>query len=199
MTDLERLKGILNHPRHPVQIIFAGKAHPSDTLGKQLIQQVFNIARDPEFGGRIAFIEDYNEELAQYLVHGVDVWLNNPQPPFEASGTSGMKAGINGVPHLSVLDGWWIEGYNGANGWAFDGSVNGSDIGDSEELYNILETKIVPLYYDKDEAGVSSGWVKVMKESIKSATPKFSSRRMVKEYALKFYQDALRQANELSQ
>ena len=127
MTDLDRLKAILSHPRHPVQIVFAGKAHPSDSLGKQLIQQVFNIARDPEFEGRIAFIEDYNEELAQYLVHGVDVWLNNPQPPFEASGTSGMKAGINGVPHLSVLDGWWIEGYNGANGWAFDGSVNGSN------------------------------------------------------------------------
>jgi glycogen phosphorylase len=199
LTDLDRLKAILSHPRHPVQILFAGKAHPSDILGKQLIQQVFNIARDPEFEGRIAFIEDYNEELAQYLVHGADVWLNNPQLPFEASGTSGMKAGINGVPHLSVLDGWWIEGYNGENGWAFDGSMSESNISDSEELYDTLETKIVPLYYDKDEAGVSSGWVKVMKESIKSVTPGFSSRRMAKEYALKFYQDALRRANELSQ
>ena len=197
LHDLERLKGILNHPRHPVQIVFAGKAHPADNSGKQLIQQVFNAAKDPTFEGRIAFIEDYDEELAQYLVHGVDVWLNNPQPPFEASGTSGMKAGINGVPHLSVLDGWWIEGYNGANGWAFNGSGNDSEAMDSEELYTILEKQIVPVYYDKDESGVSQGWVKIMKESIKSATPRFSSRRMVKEYALGFYRDALRYANEM--
>jgi starch phosphorylase len=197
LHDLERLKGILNHPRHPVQIVFAGKAHPADNSGKQLIQQVFNAAKDPTFEGRIAFIEDYDEELAQYLVHGVDVWLNNPQPPFEASGTSGMKAGINGVPHLSVLDGWWIEGYNGANGWAFNGSGNDSEAMDSEELYTILEKQIVPVYYDKDESGVSQGWVKIMKESIKNATPRFSSRRMVKEYALGFYRDALRYANEM--
>jgi len=201
LHDLKRLKCILNHPRHPVQIIFAGKAHPSDNEGLQLIQQVFNIARDPNYGGRIAFIEDYNEELAQYLVHGVDVWLNNPQPPFEASGTSGMKAGINGVPQLSVLDGWWIEGYTGANGWAFDGAnsgSNGSEEIDSEELYTILEKQIVPLYYDKDDSGVSSKWVRVMKESIKNAAPMFSSRRMVKEYALEFYQNALRYANDTS-
>jgi len=197
LHDLERLKGILNHPRHPVQIVFAGKAHPADNSGKQLIQQVFNAAKDPAFEGRIAFVEDYDEVLAQYLVHGVDVWLNNPQQPFEASGTSGMKAGINGVPHLSVLDGWWIEGYDGANGWAFNGSGNGSEAMDSEELYTILEKQIVPVYYDKDESGVSQGWVKVMKESIKSATPRFSSRRMVKEYALGFYQDALKYANEM--
>ncbi|OPX75580.1 MAG: Carbohydrate phosphorylase [Methanosaeta sp. PtaB.Bin018] len=201
LHDLNRLKCILNHPRHPVQIIFAGKAHPSDNEGLQLIQQVFNIARDPNYGGRIAFIEDYDEELAQYLVHGVDVWLNNPQPPFEASGTSGMKAGINGVPQLSVLDGWWLEGYIGTNGWAFDGAnsgSNGSEESDSEELYTILERQIVPLYYDKDDSGVSSKWVRVMKESIKNAAPKFSSRRMVKEYALEFYQNALRHANETS-
>jgi len=163
-----------------------------------LLQRVFNAARGPDIGGRVAFIEDYDEEIAQYLVHGVDVWLNNPQPPFEASGTSGMKAGINGVPHLSALDGWWIEGYNGSNGWAFDGENEwsmASDAVDAEELYSILEKQIVPLYYDKDEAGVSSAWVKVMKESIKSAAPLFSSRRMVKEYALKFYQDALSYAN----
>lgn len=198
LQDMERLKGILNNPKRPVQIVFAGKAHPADNAGKQLLQRVFNAARDPDIGGRVAFIEDYDEEIAQYLVHGVDVWLNNPQPPFEASGTSGMKAGINGVPHLSALDGWWIEGYNGSNGWAFDGENEwsmASDAVDAEELYSILEKQIVPLYYDKDEAGVSSAWVKVMKESIKSAAPLFSSRRMVKEYALKFYQDALSYAN----
>jgi starch phosphorylase len=194
--DKNRLKSILTDSKVPVQIVFAGKAHPSDEGGKRLIQEVYNIARDPEFGGRIAFIEDYDEELAQYLVHGVDVWLNNPLPPFEASGTSGMKASINGVPHLSVLDGWWIEGYNGKNGWAFDGDGNGSDAIDSDELYAILKNQIVPLYYNKDEAGVSRPWVKVMKESIKSAAPKFSSRRMVKEY-VKFYQDAQGHANEI--
>jgi len=199
LQDLERLKGILNNSGRPVQIVFAGKAHPSDNAGKHLLQRVFNAARDPDIGGRIAFIEDYDEEIAQYLVHGVDVWLNNPQPPFEASGTSGMKAGINGVPHLSAMDGWWIEGYNGSNGWAFDGEKewsSASDVIDAEELYTILEKQIVPLYYDKDEAGIPAAWVKFMKESIKSAVPIFSSRRMVKEYALKFYQDALSHANE---
>lgn len=198
LQDMDRLKGILNNPNRPVQIVFAGKAHPADNAGKLLLQRVFNAARDPDIGGRVAFIEDYDEEIAQYLVHGVDVWLNNPQPPFEASGTSGMKAGINGVPHLSALDGWWIEGYNGSNGWAFDGENEwsmASDAVDAEELYSILEKQIVPQYYDKDEAGVSPAWVKIMKESIKSAAPLFSSRRMVKEYALKFYQDALSYAN----
>ncbi|MCX6675831.1 MAG: alpha-glucan family phosphorylase [Methanothrix sp.] len=193
--DLERLKGILNRPRQPVQIVFAGKAHPADNSGKQLIQEVFNFAKDANYGGRIAFIEDYDEELAQYLVHGVDVWLNNPLPPYEASGTSGMKAAINGVPHLSVLDGWWIEGYSGRNGWAFDGAENGSDAADAQELYRILETEIVPLYYNKDESGVSHAWVQVMKESIKNSVPRFSSRRMVKEYALNFYKEALKYSN----
>jgi len=193
--DLERLKGILNRPRQPVQIVFAGKAHPADNSGKQLIQEVFNFAKDANYGGRIAFIEDYDEELAQYLVHGVDVWLNNPLPPYEASGTSGMKAAINGVPHLSVLDGWWIEGYSGRNGWAFDGAQGGSDAADAQELYRILEKEIVPLYYNKDESGVSHAWVQVMKESIKNSVPRFSSRRMVKEYALNFYQEALKYSN----
>jgi starch phosphorylase len=193
MNDPERLKRILNNRKRPVQIVFAGKAHPADNYGKQLIQTIFEVALEPSFGGRIAFVEDYDEELAQYLVHGVDLWLNNPSPPFEASGTSGMKAGINGVPQLSVLDGWWIEGYNGENGWAFDGKGGASsDAADAEELYAILENEVVPLYYDKDGAGVPHGWVKVMKESIKSVTPHFSSRRMVKDYARKFYQEALK-------
>lgn len=198
LKDMSRLKRILNDPNRPVQIVFAGKAHPADNSGKQLIQQIFNAAKDPSFGGRIAFIEDYDEELSQYLVHGVDVWLNNPLPPFEASGTSGMKAGINGVPHLSVLDGWWLEGYKGRNGWAFDGAKDdSSDVAAAQELYTLLEKDIVPLYYDKDGAGVPQGWVRVMKESIKSTTPHFSSRRMVKEYALKFYQEALKYANDI--
>jgi starch phosphorylase len=167
-------------------------------LGKLLIQQVFNAARDPYFGGRIAFVEDYDEEIAQYLVHGVDLWLNNPLPPYEASGTSGMKAEINGNPQLSILDGWWIEGFNGKNGWAFGGDGNdNTDSRDAQELYDILEKEIVPLYYEKDEAGVPHGWVRVMKESIKSTVPAFSSRRMVKEYALKFYQGAMKSADSI--
>ncbi len=122
LQDMERLKDILTDTWMPVQIIFAGKAHQDDQQSKQLLQQVFNAARDQAFGGRIAFVEDYDELLAQYLVHGVDVWVNNPLPPMEASGTSGMKATLNGVPQLSVLDGWWIEGYNGKNGWAVEGA-----------------------------------------------------------------------------
>jgi len=191
----ERLRKILVHSRRPVQIVFSGKAHPADNAGKQLIQQIFSAAKDPTFAGRVAFVEDYDEELAQYMVHGADLWLNNPLPPMEASGTSGMKAGLNGVPQLSILDGWWIEGYRPGNGWAFDGNGIENDASDAEEIYDLLEKEIVPLYYDRDEAGVPLAWVKVMKESIKSTAPRFSSRRMVKEYALKFYRQALKNAN----
>lgn len=178
LEDIERLKRILTNIERPVQIIFAGKAHPADVEGKKLIQQIFIVAKDPSFKGRIAFVEDYDEALAHYLVSGSDVWLNNPQPPLEASGTSGMKASINGVIHLSVLDGWWAEGYNSNNGWSFE---------TPQELYNLLETQIVPLYYDRDERNIPRGWVKMMKEAIKSVVPVFSSRRMLKEYIDKFY------------
>jgi starch phosphorylase len=188
-SDLERLKQILNHRWRPVQIIFAGKAHPADEEGKREIQRVFTQACDQDMGGRIAFVENYDEQMAQYLVHGVDLWLNNPIPPMEASGTSGMKASLNGVPQLSILDGWWIEGYNGKNGWAFEGS--GSDIKDAEAIYDILETEIVPLYYTVDDDGIPREWIKVMKGSIKNAGARFSARRMVKEYTLKFYKPAL--------
>jgi starch phosphorylase len=128
--------------------------------------------------------EEEGQQLAQYLVHGVDVWLNNPLPPSEACGTSGMKAALNGVPHLSILDGWWIEGYTGGNGWAIDGDG-------AEDIYEHLEREIIPLYYDTDQDGVPRGWVKVMKEAIKVAGTRFSSRRMVKEYVGKFYEPAL--------
>lgn len=190
--DIERLKRMLNDRWRPVQIIFAGKAHPADDQGKRIIQKVFNIAKDPSFGGRIAFIEDYDEQLAQYLVHGVDVWLNNPLPPCEACGTSGMKASLNGVPNLSILDGWWSEGFKVNNGWAFGGKeTKNREVSDSDALYQILEKEIIPLYYRVDTDGVSSGWVKVMKEAIKSIAPLFNARRMMKEYAQKFYQHAL--------
>jgi starch phosphorylase len=190
--DLERLKKLVNNKWRPLQIIFAGKAHPADEDGKRIIQQIFNYARNPDLCGRIAFVENYNEQLAQYMVHGVDVWLNNPIPPLEASGTSGMKASLNGVPSLSILDGWWIEGFNGKNGWAFDG--NGNDERDADAIYNILEKEVIPLYYKADEKGVPKGWVKVMKEAIKTIGPKFSSRRMVKEYTKKFYMHPLKKS-----
>jgi len=193
--DLERLKWILNDRWRPIQIIFAGKAHPVDDPGKRIIQKVFNAARDPAMGGRIAFVEDYGELFAQYMVHGVDVWLNNPLPPMEASGTSGMKAALNGVPHLSIMDGWWMEGFNGKNGWAFgQEAVNGNrDQTDAEAIYRILEEEVIPLYYNVSDEGIPHKWVKVMKECIKSNAPRFSARRMVKEYIEKSYTEALKE------
>jgi len=193
LQDIIRLRRILNDPWRPVQIVFAGKAHQDDQQSKQLLQQVFNASKDQIYGGRIAFVEDYDELLAQYLVHGVDVWVNNPVPPMEASGTSGMKATLNGVPQLSILDGWWIEGYNGKNGWAVEGAPEGADrdARDAAAIYDLLEKQIVPLYYSVDEDGVSHGWVKVMKEAIKMTGPNFSARRMAKEYTDKFYKKAI--------
>jgi len=193
LQDIVRLRKILNDPWRPVQIIFAGKAHQDDQQSKQLLQQVFNASKDQVFGGRVAFVEDYDELLAQYLVHGVDVWVNNPVPPLEASGTSGMKATLNGVPQLSILDGWWIEAYNGKNGWGIEGAPDESnrDEQDAAAIYDLLEKEIVPLYYNVDEDGVSHGWVKVMKETIKMTGPNFSARRMAKEYTNKFYKKAI--------
>jgi starch phosphorylase len=189
--DIERLSEILSHRWLPVQIIFAGKAHPSDDEGKRILQRIFALAHEPSLGGRIAFVENYDEQLAQYMVHGVDLWLNNPIPPLEACGTSGMKASLNGVPQLSILDGWWREGFNGKNGWAFEGKGNDED---AEAIYTILEGEIIPLYYILDDNGVPNGWVEVMKEAIKSTGALFSTRRMAKEYALRYYQNALKSA-----
>jgi starch phosphorylase len=191
-SDLERLRKLLNDPWRPLQIIFAGKAHPADDPGKRILQRIFNFAQDPDLGGRIAFVEDYGEQLAQYLVHGVDVWLNNPRPPLEACGTSGMKAALNGVLHLSILDGWWPEGFNGKNGWAFGEETEANqDAQDAKAIYAILEQQAVPLYYQVNDAGIPVEWVKMMKAAMKSSGPFFSARRMVKEYSRKFYQPAL--------
>jgi starch phosphorylase len=189
LFDLPRLKRLLTDPWHPVQIIFAGKAHPADAEGKRLQQRIFRLAQDPECAGRIAFVEDYDQHLARSLVSGVDIWLNNPLPPSEASGTSGMKASTNGVPNLSILDGWWIEGYNGQNGWAWGGEDVPGDRtqADAEALYRLLEEKVVPLYYEQSDDGIPHGFVKVMKAALKSTAPRFSARRMVKEYVERFY------------
>jgi len=193
----ERFKNLLNDRWRPVQIIFSGKAHPADDPGKRVLQRIFNFSRDPEMGGRVAFVEDYGEQLAQYLVHGVDVWLNNPLPPMEASGTSGMKAALNGVPQLSVKDGWWQEGYNGKNGWAIGREDDGQDRDhrDASDIYRIIEEDIIPIYYNVSEDGTPHDWVKLMKESIKSSAAAFSARRMVKEYTTKFYAEALKRCN----
>ncbi len=200
--DVQRLKRIVHAERRPVQIVFAGKAHPADGSGKRFIQEVYQYAQDPEFGGRIAFLEDYDLHMARFLVQGVDVWLNNPRRPNEASGTSGMKAAMNGVPNLSVLDGWWPEAYHpagegrAANGWAF-GEVQYDDWEtldeiDSQTLYRLLEEQVVPLYYDRDAAGIPRGWVKVMKEAMRTSIAAFSMRRMIKEYVEKMYLPAMR-------
>jgi starch phosphorylase len=188
-ADLERIKRLLTDPWHPVQLIFAGKAHPADQDGKRLIQRIFSLAQEPQFAGRIAFVENYDQELASYLVHGVDVWLNNPYPPLEASGTSGMKAAVNGTPNLSILDGWWVEGYDGANGWAFGGEVVEGDRtqADADALYRLLEEQIVPLYYGRSDDGVPHDFCRVIKASLKSVAPRFGTRRMVHEYADRFY------------
>ncbi len=186
LHDMDRLDRIINNFERPVQVIFAGKAHPSDNPGKQILQRIFKAAQDPRFRGRIAFVEDYGESLAKYLVHGCDVWLNNPVIPLEACGTSGMKAGINGTLHCSSLDGWWPEGYNGKNGWAFGGDVANDDT-DAAALYDTIEHKIVPLYYAVDEQGRPVEWIRMMKEAMGRISPAFSARRMMKDYLNKFY------------
>ena len=203
LYDVSRLKRMLRSKLQPVQIIFSGKAHPNDEHGKQLIQEIYTVAKDPEFGGRIAFIEDYDMHMARYLVQGTDVWLNTPRPLQEASGTSGQKAAINGVPHLSVLDGWWYEGYNGTNGWAIHNDVEAidpadQDKADAEELYSLLENKIIPLYYERDINGVPHGWIRIIKETIRSNAPLFSARRMAKEYTEQMYLAAV-QSSQLMQ
>jgi len=186
LSDLERLEKILNNRDKPVQIIFAGKAHPADMNGKKILQHIFKIAQDPRFCGRIAFVEDYGENVARYLLHGVDVWLNNPQIPMEACGTSGMKASLNGTLHLSVLDGWWSEAYNGDNGWAFGGEPSNNSE-DAHALYDLLENEIVPLYYNLDSYGIPSAWVNKMKEAMSTIPANFSARRMMQDYLNKFY------------
>jgi starch phosphorylase len=191
--DIDRLLRLINDEDRPVQIVFAGKAHPADEPGKMLIQQVYRAVKDARTGGRLVFLEDYDMNVARYMVQGVDVWLNTPRRPNEASGTSGMKAAMNGTLNFSVLDGWWYEGYNGKNGWAIgDGSEyadhNQQDDADAASLYDTLENQIIPLYYSgRSGDALSPEWMKMVKESIRSLSPQFSMARMVKEYTRNFY------------
>jgi starch phosphorylase len=196
LRDTERLKRIINNEFYPVQIIFAGKSHPADFPSKHLLQRVYTTASDRGFQGRIVFVEDYDMHMARYLVQGVDVWLNTPRRLQEACGTSGMKATLNGVLHLSVRYGWWYEGYNGSNGWAIGESPETSnpeeeDAADAEAFYRLLEEEIVPLYYNRDRSGVPCGWIRLVKESIRSIAPIFSARRMLKEYTERIYRTAV--------
>lgn len=186
-SDLHRLRQLLGRADRPLQILLAGKAHPADKAGQELIQHLFQLSQDAQLAGKVFFVEDYDIRVARMLVQGVDVWLNTPQRPLEASGTSGMKAAMNGALNCSIADGWWPEGYDGTNGWvigkteaAGDGAQQ--DREDALSLYRLLEEEIVPLYYERDDAGLPRGWIARMKNAIASITPRFSSDRMVKEY-----------------
>ncbi|MGD8404533.1 MAG: alpha-glucan family phosphorylase [Anaerolineales bacterium] len=197
LRDVERLLKIINRPNMPVQIIFAGKAHPADEPGKQLIQQIYRTVKLSETSGRLVFLEDYDMNIARYLVQGVDVWLNTPRRPMEASGTSGMKAALNGALNFSVLDGWWREAYNGRNGWAIGEDKEPDepevqDEADALSLYASLENEIIPLYYDRNDYWIPLDWIEHMKNSLRTITPQFSTRRMVKEYVERLYVPAVK-------
>jgi starch phosphorylase len=199
--DVERLKRIVKDQWKPVQIIFAGKSHPADFPSKNLLKQVYTLGTDRDFQGRIAFVEDYDMHIAHYLVQGVDLWLNTPRRPREACGSSGIKASLNGVLHLSIRDGWWYEGYNGANGWAISNELKApdpaeEDRADAESLYHLLENEIVPLYYERDRDGTPHGWIRFVKEAISSVMPVFCARRMLKEYIERMYIPAAQSLKE---
>jgi starch phosphorylase len=191
-TDIDRLARLVHNADRPVQFLFAGKAHPADRPGQQVIQSIFARSRSPELRGRVFVLEDYDMRVAKLMVRGVDVWLNNPRRPLEASGTSGMKAAANGIANMSVLDGWWDEGWVGDNGWAIGGRVTTSDEGaqdwaDALELYRILEEEVVPRYYDRGSDGLPKAWLELMKRAISTTLWRFSTTRMLHEYTEQLY------------
>ena len=197
LSDLDRLDRIINHPNRPVHLIFAGKAHPNDGMGKDLIEKVIRVCRDDRFLGKIFFLENYDIRVARHLVQGVDVWLNNPRRPLEASGTSGEKVVINGVLNLSISDGWWVEGYDGTNGWTIGPVRKGyteesmdSDSEDVQSLYNLLENAIVPLFYDRDASGIPEKWTAMIKRSMQTLAPVFNTDRMLTAYLREMYEPA---------
>ncbi len=202
LRDTERILNLINQPNRPVQIVFAGKAHPADEAGKLILQEVYRSVKDARNGGRLVFLEDYDMNVARYLVQGVDIWLNTPRRPNEASGTSGEKAALNGVLNFSVLDGWWREGFNGNNGWAIGDDAeypdsNMQDESDANAMYDTLENEIVPLYYDERSGdNLPVEWIARMKESMRTLIPGFCTRRMVKEYMRELYMPAIRSSGE---
>jgi starch phosphorylase len=191
-SDIDRLARLLWDESRPVQIVFAGKAHPADRPGQQVIQEIFARSRSEKLRGRVFILEDYDMRIARFLVQGVDVWLNNPRRPLEASGTSGMKAAANGVVNFSVLDGWWDEGWTEDNGWAIGGRESNEDEGaqdwaDAMDLYRLLEQEIVPAYYERDAKGLPSAWAGLMRRSMATTLWRFSTTRMLQEYAEQLY------------
>ena len=192
MADMEQLYDFINDSDHPIQFIFAGKAHPADEPGKQLIKKISNMRHDPRLAGRVAFIEDYDINVCRHMIQGVDVWLNNPRRPLEASGTSGQKAVLNGGLNLSVLDGWWAEAFDGANGFAIGKGTSHvsyeiNDRRDGADLYRVLREQVIPLYYDRDIDGLPRHWIKRMMNSISSLAWRFSAHRMVMDYVQSAY------------
>jgi starch phosphorylase len=201
-SDQDRLARLLTNADRPVQVVLAGKAHPADEGGKKLIQHIWELTRDERFGGRIVFLEDYEMTLARNLVQGVDVWLNTPRRPQEASGTSGMKAAMNGVLNVSILDGWWAEGYATTTGFAILGGEattdDDQDAQDAAALFDVLEREIVPAYYERDERGLSPRWLQMMRASIEDLGREYNTNRMVREYVDAFYLPAHRARAELT-
>lgn len=202
--DMDRIKKILTNKEFPVQIIIAGKAHPQDDNGKAIIKDIVNLANDPELAHKVVFLEDYDMNVAHYLVQGADIWLNNPLRPEEASGTSGMKAAVNGVINFSVLDGWWCEGYNGENGWIIGSIDQYPDRGyqdevESKAIYETLEKEIIPLFFTRGLDGIPRGWIKKMKTSMQTLGPVFNTNRMIEEYTKKFYIPSATEHIKLSQ
>ena len=202
-TDLERLNRIVNNPERPVIFLFAGKAHPADGAGQGLIKKIYEISQRPEFQGKIIFVEDYDYMLARNLVAGVDIWMNTPTRPLEASGTSGEKAEMNGVVNLSVKDGWWLEGYREGAGWALTEhrtyqNQEFQDRLDAATIYSLLENEIVPLYYNKDKKGISKGWIQVIKNSIAQIAPHYTMKRQLDDYYSKFYEKEAKRFKQLA-
>lgn len=201
-SDLDRLAKIVNNPNYPVQFLFAGKAHPHDGAGQGLIKKIYEISRRPEFLGKIIFLENYDMKLARRLVTGVDIWMNTPTRPLEASGTSGEKALMNGVVNLSVLDGWWLEGYREGAGWALTEkrtyqNQEQQDQLDAATIYSLLENEILPLYYARNSKGYSEGWIRTIKNSIAQVAPHYTMKRQLDDYFDKFYIPLANRAKEL--
>ncbi|MHB8907746.1 MAG: alpha-glucan family phosphorylase [Syntrophales bacterium] len=204
LSDLDRLDRILNHPTRPVHIIFAGKAHPNDEMGKDLIRKVVGVCKEERFRGKIFFVEGYDIRIARHLVQGVDVWLNTPRRPLEASGTSGEKVVANGVLNLSISDGWWVEGYDGTNGWTIGPVVTGyteetenADEEDSRSLYALLENSVIPLFYDREMSGLPEKWLAMIKRSMQTLVPRFNTERMLVDYYRDLYLPTARREHEL--
>jgi starch phosphorylase len=191
LADIEKLALMVNDPKRPVQFVFAGKAHPRDEPGKRVLQQIAELMRDPQFHDKFVFVEDYDINVGRLFVQGVDVWLNNPRRPLEASGTSGMKASCHGCMNMSILDGWWREGYDGTNGFAIGGDSQPGDVAeqdrvDSANLYKTLTEQVVPMFFDRDERGIPRHWIQRIRRAMVTLVPQFTTDRMVKEYAEKY-------------